>query len=199
MRSQRWAPLLIGAVVFGLYAITRTAAHSGDDIQWMMRVEQAVTGVVVPHPASTSSPDDAWSTPGAAALQPRYYLALPSAALAVHGARALGWSGPSITPVQLLHALWGALGIVWFFLAMRRVVGPTWSALTALGLSTSYAWWYYGTHADYLMPAQALSALFLYALVRTLDDRNRFGQVKIEQRPPASSGDLVTFRGFTFF
>jgi hypothetical protein len=171
MPRHRWSPLLLGALVFGAYAMTRTYAHSGDDIQWMMRVEQAVTGVTVPHPASTSSPHEAWSTPGGAALQPRYYLALPSTVLVLRGLGALGWSGPSIAPVQLLHALWGAVGIVWFFLAMRRVVGPRWSAVAAIGLSTSYAWWYYGTHADYPMAAQALSCLFLYALVRLLDAR----------------------------
>ncbi len=175
MHRHRWAPLLLGVVVFGIYAMTRTAAHSGDDIGWMMRVEQAITGVALPHPASTRSPDDVWSAPSAAALQPRYYLALPSTALVVQSVRVLGWSGPSIAPVQLLHALWGALGIVWFFLAMRRVVGLDWGAVTAVGLSTSYAWWYYGTHADYPMAGQALSCLFLYALVRALD-HDRFAR-----------------------
>ena len=171
MHLRRCVPLLLGTVVFGTYAMTRTSAHSGDDIQWMMRVEQAVTGVAVPHPASTSAADRAW-LPAATALQPRYYLALPSTVLVLHGVRGLGWSGPSIAPVQLLHAAWGALGIVWFFLAMRRVVGTDWSAMAALGLSMSYAWWYYGTHADYPMAAQALSCLFLYALVRAIDERH---------------------------
>jgi len=165
-------PFLLGSAVLAVYALTLSCAYSGDDMQWIMQVESAVTGAPMLHPASLSPPQ----SPGVAAsvwdAQPRYLLAIPASAALFGAARSAGWSTSALVPVQLAHALLGTLGVLWCYLALRRVVDERYAALASLGLAASYAWWFYSTHPDYPMAAHALSCLFLFVAVRLIDSRS---------------------------
>lgn len=155
-------PLLLGATVLCLYALTVSCAHSGDDIQAIMPAEVDATGAPIIHPISTALDPDAPTR--TSRLQPRYMLVVPTETLLYDAARRLGWAQSAVRPVQLAHALLGAFGIVCFYLALQQGVPEPWSLAASAGLSSSYAWWFYSTHLDYPIAAHALTCLFLYLL-----------------------------------
>lgn len=160
---------LLGSVVLLLFLLTTTTMHSGDDLQWIRKVESARHGKSFIHPASTDpvqvADDGGWP------IQPRYLLAVPHAMGIVAVAEILGWSGRTIEPILVAHALLGALGVVFFYLALSQIVPGRWSLAAALGLTVSQGWWYYSTHADYPMASYALSSVFLYFLLVAITRR----------------------------
>jgi len=168
-------PLLLGLAVFLVYLATLTRAHSGDDIQWIMQVESAVMGTSALHPASTALPGAGAVAVDATAPRPRYLLALPTFAGLFAGARQLGWPGQAVGAVQFANALLAAVGVVWFYLALRQVVADRLSVVASLGLASSHAWWYYATHLDYPIAAHALSCMVLYLLFSIIRPNERDG------------------------
>lgn len=130
----RWVqPILLGLIVIFIYVTTLTYWHTGDDIQWTMTVESSVTGEPVLHPASA----DGILTPPATSQQifpqVRYFLELPTVARIYSASRIMEWSDNAVRPIQLTHAILGAAGIIFFFLALVLFVPRTWSFIISLG------------------------------------------------------------------
>lgn len=157
-------PIFLGLVVIFIYVTTLTYWHSGDDIQWTMTVESSVTGEPVLHPASANTIITPPTTPQQQITQVRYFLELPTFARIYRASRIMRWSDNAVRPIQLTHAIFGAIGVIFFFLALALFVPRTWSFIISLGLAFSYAWWYYSTHLDYTIISHSLSCIFLYLL-----------------------------------
>jgi hypothetical protein len=160
-----WAiPFLLGAIVLIIYIGTWTNWHSGDDIQWVMQVENSVTHKPMLHPDSIEFVLDQ-STSITAKIKIRYMLELPLSKLSYSLAKEVVDTVNAVQPLQLTHSLLGTIGILFFFFGVKTYLSRYWSFLLSLGLAFSYAWWYYSTHLDYTILAQAVSCIFFYLLV----------------------------------
>jgi hypothetical protein len=157
-------PLLLGLIVFLIYSTTLSYWHTGDDIQLAIVVESSVTGEPVLHPATTEMIINPLIPPKRVIPQMRYFLELPTLAHIYNASKMMNWSDNSIRPVQLTHAVFGTVGVVFFFLALVLFVPRLWSFILSLGLAFSSAWWFYSTHLDYTIISHALSCILLYLM-----------------------------------
>lgn len=163
--QSRIAPLLLAAIVLALNLLTVSRWHSGDDLQFAGRVLQFASGVGV-QPSSPGAALDR-STAASRPPQARYLLEFPTSRLLL----AVGqrWNpARALSALQFGHALFAAVGVAFFFLAMRQIVPAAWSLVVSCGLASSAAWLWYATHLDYTMAAHAWSCVVLYALVSAL-------------------------------
>jgi hypothetical protein len=160
----RFQTLFLGLVVLLIFSATITQFHSGDDIQWAMAVRSSVTGEPMLHPASSST----FIVPVTGqrrVSQVRYFLELPTMIRIYSASRIMKLSENAELPIQFAHAVAGAVGAVFFFLGLALFVPRIWSIVITLGLTSSYAWWYYSTHLDYTIISHALSCILFYLLV----------------------------------
>jgi hypothetical protein len=173
MTCARWLQsLLLGSIIALLYAATLTSWHTGDDIQWTMKVRTAVTGEPPLHPASAATIVRPPATPERAPPQVRYFLELPTHALISKVSMMMEWSDDVVRRMQLTHAITGAAGVAIFFCALALLLPRMWSLVISLGLAFSYAWWYYSTHPDYTIISHTLSTVLLYLLVLLVGSRS---------------------------
>lgn len=102
-----------------------------------------------------------------AASEPALFVEWPTSTLAARIWSLFGWQGSSIVPIQAVRMLVGALGLVFFFLALNRLVNKRWLALLAtIGLGVSDAYWIYSTHMDQSINMLTLLCLAFYLFVR---------------------------------
>lgn len=158
-------PIVLGLIVLLVYIATLTSWHSGDDLQLALKVESAITGQPVLHPAFVSTIVSPPHTTRRIPPEVRYFLELPTLQQIGSVSRIMNWSERATLPIQLTHVVFGTIAVVFFFLALVRFVPRNWSFVISLGLAFSYAWWYYSTHLDYTINSHAMSCIFLYLLV----------------------------------
>jgi hypothetical protein len=130
-----------------------------------MVIEQAVTGATIYHPSGERPfmPLEAASPSNSLPTNPRYLLEWPTSVAAVKVARVFGWHGDAIDPVLTTRILFGAAGAVFFFLAIYTLTSDlVVSALVALGLATTSAYWTYSTHLDQSISMVALICASFY-------------------------------------
>lgn len=146
-RDAHTALLLFGAFLV-LYILTRTRVHiyADDSIRWAIAVE---TGHLVhQHHA--------------------LYLLVGRAFFDL--ARLLGLAERPLVPLQVLSAFFGALGISFFYLTLRRIgSGAVGALLTTLSLAFTFGFWGYAMVADvYVLETTAmiLGAFFLTGLLQ---------------------------------
>jgi hypothetical protein len=138
-------PFFLGLIVIVLYVATATEWYSGDDMQWTLAVQSAVTKRIPLHPAATDVIINPSTSPQQTVPQIRYFLELPTL---VRISRAMSSSDDVIRPIQMTHAILGGVGVVFFYLALALFLPRVWSLIISLGLASSYAWWYYSTHLE---------------------------------------------------
>jgi hypothetical protein len=92
------------------------------------------------------------------------------------GARALGYTGSSALPMQILNALAGALGVTLFYLVAQHATGRRDTALVAaMALGGSYAYWYYAVEVEVYTVAVLFLVLCLYMFVKLLHRPDAWG------------------------
>jgi hypothetical protein len=156
---------VLGVLFLVLYGLTLTDWHSGDDLQWVMQVEDAVKGRRGFHPSSADSIiDPNWVAP-TEGLQVRYLFELPTSSTIYRLTRDAGLADKAYPSVQWTHAVAGLIGIVFFYAAVSQITPLTLSIIISVGLGVSYAWWYYSTHLDYTVASHAFSCVLLFVLV----------------------------------
>jgi hypothetical protein len=177
-RKRSGVPLFAAAVAVGVFALTltlylqRQVVYSGDDLQYLMVVDGAVTGTVFYHPAGGRSYRPATAVLEASRnipLNVRYPLEYPTSVLF-----ARVWNPKDILQSMLmLRGLAGAVGATLFFVGMRRLTRCTKvSLITTIGLATSVAYWTYATHIDHSITLAALMTLAAMLLVVREDARH---------------------------
>ena len=175
---------LISVMVLLVYGVWRPHIYSGDDLRYVRVIEQAVTGEAIYDPVGSvfydlqSGGPKADSQTTGIPITPRYLFEWPTSFLVVKLWASLGWRGDVIVPIQTLRILVSALGAFFFFLAIQTLCDDTLIAsISSIGLSTSYAYWTFGSHLDYTINVTALVCLALYLLVqqyRSGGSRNNF-------------------------
>lgn len=165
------------------YAALPQRLYSGDDLQYLMVVDAAITGAVFYHPAGgrpfqpsakAAAPDQ--NSP----VNPRYPLEYPASVAAVAALRHLG-AGDMLEALLWFRALVGAIGVALFFSAIQRLGHSMPIALlSAIGLATSASYWTYATHCDYSINTSAMLCAVMFLLV-TLETsaRARIAQVAL--------------------
>ncbi len=173
--------IFIGAAI--LYRLWLPNQFSGDDLQYTIVIQKAALGDFFYHPAGGQPyipQADAAAlnhSPSAPPLNPRYLLEWPTSTLAARIWSVFGWQGSSIVPIQAVRILVGALGLVFFFLALNRLVSKRWLALLAtIGLGVSDAYWIYSTHMDQSINMLTLLCLAFYLFVRQSQTGSTLGK-----------------------
>ena len=82
----------------------------------------------------------------------------------------LGYEGGALIPLQVLNALFGALGVAAYFLALRLALGEARrdfliSLTASLALAVSYGYWYHSTEAEDQIIADSLVLGAFLALI----------------------------------
>jgi hypothetical protein len=86
-----------------------------------------------------------------------HMLHLPLAYSVYRTAKVAGYSGNSLRILQVMNAMFGAIGIGLCYIAFKKIVSDrTVAALGSFWLATSFNYWYFSTDAGYIM----LAALF---------------------------------------
>jgi hypothetical protein len=175
---------LISVMVLLVYGVWRPHIYSGDDLRYVRVIEQAMTGEAIYDPVGSvfydlqSGGPQAVSQTTGVPITPRYLFEWPTSFLVAKLWVFFGWRGDVIVPIQTLRILVSALGVFFFFLAIQRLCDDALIAsVSSIGLSTSYAYWTFGTHLDYTINMTALVCLALYLLVRQYrsgSSRNNF-------------------------
>jgi len=147
------------------------AWYSGDDLQYAMVIERAVTGKVFYHPEGgqsyqPESRDQVASSPERLPVNPRYLFEWPTSVVFAQLWQLLGWKENVIVPILVLRALVGAMGVLFFVLACYKLSGDKWIAIiNSAGFATSAAYWTYSTHLDQSINMIALICLAFFILV----------------------------------
>ncbi len=169
------------ALVIALYRIWLPVSYSGDDLQYATVIELATSNKVLYHPTGTVDLRPAGETITTASplqrlqINIRYILEYPTAILEVGIWQAAGWDGNVILPVLWLRITEGVLGLLFFFLAVRRLSGSLWiSLICALGLATTLSYWTYSTHLDQSISMVCFLCLALYLLTFIPESRTAF-------------------------
>jgi hypothetical protein len=163
--------LFIGSSL--LYRSTLTYNYSGDDLQYSMLIELFTKNTLFYHPAGAREyiPQAEVQTPfyeaNSAMVNPRYLLEWPTSILAGKVWRAAGWDGSVIVPIQAIRILVGALGLVFFFLAMNELLNDKRIAiLCSVGLGIGGAYWSYSIHMDQSINMVLFLSLAFWVLAR---------------------------------
>ncbi len=180
--AQNYTRLILAIVVFavttGLYLFLPQYFYVGDDIQAAMSIEHGVTGHYFFHPAGSqiyapSIPND---PDRAIQINTRYYLEYPISVLVGRLWQALGWEGNVVTPILVLRALAGGLGVLFVYLAICETgCDPRLAALASLGFGVSAAYWTYSTRIYQTITMGTALALVLYLLIRYSKAGKRIG------------------------
>lgn len=110
---------------------------------------------------------EAQAVESGALFNPHHILNRPVGFLLYYGARLLGYDGPSVTILQLVSAVAGAIGLGLAFIAFYHLGGSR--AIAAVGtawLGTSWAYWSTATDVSYLIPTATLVAAILAWLTK---------------------------------
>jgi hypothetical protein len=161
---------LVAACVFvvtlAFYVCQEQFVYSGDDLQYLMAVDSAVSLSAFYHPSGERSYQPAISTGTEDFAHPplnlRYPLELPTSIWFV-----TLW-GPSdvMGSLRLLRAVAGAIGVTFLLAAIWRLSGSFVVAIIpALGLATSLAYRDAASHFDYSINVTALTMLAVFLLV----------------------------------
>src|SRR5215217_8583801 len=93
-------PVLLFLLTLVAYAITLTQVHTFDALSYVTSVERK---------------------PWPEVFHPHHLAYGPLGVLALHAGRALGYTGGAALPMQVVNALAGALGVMLFYVIVRRV------------------------------------------------------------------------------
>jgi|GEM_PF-3943410 len=162
-----WAyPIIAGGIVFCVYLLTLSRWYSGDDLRWMLMTRgwvQDKSALSANRAAYLAGVDPAtrW------APQPRYFLELPTAS-PIYALGGAAWSDNAVLPMETARAVGGAIGVVFFFLALSKFLPRGWSLALSMGLAFSCAWWYYSVHPDYPIFSCAFTSILSYQLASLL-------------------------------
>lgn len=165
------AALIAVLLAATIYAVWLPSRHSGDDLQYATIIQQSVDGRTFFHPAGLTEVDPAIPPSGEGRLSvpvnPRYLLEWPTSIAAASLWDAAGWNGDVVTPVLVLRIVAGAVGLLFFFLAVRLLTTDSvLSLLATLGLATTVSYWTYSTHLDQSINMIALLCVAFYLAVR---------------------------------
>lgn len=167
--------IFLGAAL--LYRLCLPAEYSGDDLQYTMVIERGAQGDLFYHPAGgqpyipQAEAAALEPVPSPPPLNPRYLLEWPTSVLVARLWGAFGWEGSAIVPIQAYRIIVGALGLVFFFFAINRLVSnKTLALLTTIGLGVGSAYFNYSTHQDQSINMLTLLCLAFYLLVRGSQD-----------------------------
>jgi hypothetical protein len=141
--------IVVGLVVLGLilYVGLLSRLYDGNGIIEAIKIEEG----------------------GGELISPNRILYRPLVWLFFRAWQALGYTGPSLFPAQILTAVSGAAGLGLFYGWVRRWVRRDSIAIIAsVGMGTSWAYWSFSTDVYYIMPATALSLAMLIALSAAL-------------------------------
>ena len=132
-------PLAIFGAMFVLYSLTLTQVHTFDAYSYAAAVQ---------------------IKPWRETFHPHHLIYGPLGALGYATARALGYAGPALLPLQLINALAGSAGVALWAAIVRRATTRRDLALLGAGLlGAAYAWWYYAIEVE----VYTLAGLFLIA------------------------------------
>ncbi|MEN4010865.1 MAG: hypothetical protein AB1453_04230 [Chloroflexota bacterium] len=183
--ARQALPFIVGVgfvlLIIALDRIWLPVSYSGDDLQYAMVIEQATSNQVFYHPSGTVQlrADGQIETPASPLsrlqINIRYILEYPTSILAVKIWQAAGWQGNVILPVLWLRIIEGAIGLLFFSLAIRRLSGSQSIALiSSLGLATTLTYWTYSTHLDQSISMIMFLCLALYLLTHIPESRAGF-------------------------
>jgi hypothetical protein len=160
--------LSVGVII--LYSLTLTRHYSGDDIQKAIIVENGIPGTYIWHPVNLEKEPD---TLHRQIVNPRYFLEVPIARLLMKLFRYFGWSDRALLPMQFNHLLLGLMGVIGFYLGALRLTRPFMAFILSIGLASSYGWWYFSTHPDFVLAGSAFLAVALACLINLLLTRKK--------------------------
>lgn len=158
--------------VMVLYSLTLSRQYSGDDIQKAIIVENGFPGTHIWHPVNLEREAVPFQEPP---VNPRYLLEVTTARFLVKLFRNFRWSDRALLPMQITHLFFGLVGVIGFYFGALRLTRPSMAFALSIGLASSYGWWYYSTHPDFVLAGSAFLTVALAFLINLL--------LAVEKRP----------------
>ena len=114
----------------------------------------------------TNGIDEAQLVEAGPLFHKNHMLYRPLASVLYGAAKAAGYSGNSLTVLQVMNAFFGAIGIGLCYLIFRYVVKDRTAAMAgSIWLATSFTYWYFSTDAGYIMLAGMFALAAMAAAV----------------------------------
>lgn len=162
--------MLLLILVLAAFLLGISYNYSGDDLQYAIVIESALSDDIFYHPAGGRAYEpqvDQTARPGGVPINLRYLFEWPTSIVTAKLWQVLGWNEGVILPIQVLRAIVGTLGILFFFLAVNQLCHhPLIAVLSSIGLAITISYWTYSTHLDQSINMMALISASFYVLVR---------------------------------